>query len=65
MSYVFNPFTGTLDRNLGDVVGPASATDSNFAAFDTTTGKLIKDSGSSASSFATAHQVRRFSFFYS
>lgn len=39
---------------LGDVVGPASATDSNFASFDTTTGKLIKDSGSNASSFAPA-----------
>lgn len=39
---------------LGDVVGPASAVDSNFASFDTTTGKLIKDSGSKASDFATA-----------
>ena len=28
----------------GDVVGPASAVDSNLAAFNTTTGKLIKDS---------------------
>lgn len=38
----------------GDVVGPASAVDSNFAAFDTTTGKLIKDSGSKAADFAAA-----------
>lgn len=38
----------------GDVVGPASATDSNFAAFDTTTGKLIKDSTYNAASFAAA-----------
>ncbi len=38
----------------GDVVGPSSATDSNFAAFDGTTGKLIKDSTKSASDFATA-----------
>ena len=38
----------------GNVVGPASAVDSNFAAFDTTTGKLIKDSGSSALSFASS-----------
>jgi hypothetical protein len=37
----------------GDVVGPASVVDSNFPAFDTTTGKLIKDSGSKASDFAT------------
>lgn len=29
----------------GDVVGPASAIDSNLCAFDGTTGKLIKDSG--------------------
>jgi hypothetical protein len=29
----------------GDVVGPGSATDSDFAQFDTTTGKLIKDGG--------------------
>ncbi len=28
----------------GDVVGPASAVDGNIAAFDSTTGKLIKDS---------------------
>lgn len=40
----------------GDVVGPAVAVDSNFAAFDTTTGKLIKDSTVSAASFATAAQ---------
>lgn len=38
----------------GDVVGPASAIDSNFASFNTTTGKLIKDSGSKAADFATA-----------
>lgn len=29
----------------GDVVGPASATDGNLAAFDGTTGKLIKQAG--------------------
>lgn len=33
----------------GDVVGPASSTNSNFAAFDGTTGKLLKDSGVGAS----------------
>ena len=38
----------------GDVVGPSSSTDSNFAAFDGITGKLIKDSTSKASDFATA-----------
>ena len=38
----------------GDVVWPASATDSNFAAFDTTTGKLIKDSTKNSASFAPA-----------
>lgn len=40
----------------GDVSGPASAVDSNFAGFDSTTGKLLKDSGSAASDFATAAQ---------
>ena len=29
----------------GDVVGPASAVDNAIATFDTTTGKLIQDSG--------------------
>lgn len=33
-----------LGSGSGDVVGPASAVDSNLAAFDGTTGKLIKDS---------------------
>lgn len=40
----------------GDVTGPASAVADNFAAFNLTTGKLIKDSGYNASSFATAAQ---------
>lgn len=42
--------------NNGDVVGPASAINNNFAAFNLTTGKLIKDSGFSSASFATAAQ---------
>jgi hypothetical protein len=33
------------DQTNGDVVGPGSATDDNLAAFDGTTGKLLKDSG--------------------
>ena len=37
---------GTLSASGGgNVVGPASATDGDFALFDTTTGKLIKDGG--------------------
>jgi hypothetical protein len=40
----------------GDVVGPSSAINNNFAAFNLTTGKLIKDSGYNATSFATAAQ---------
>lgn len=40
--------------SAGDVVGPASAVNNNFAAFDTTTGKLIKDSGYNAASFQAA-----------
>lgn len=38
----------------GDVFGPASAVNNNFAAFDLTTGKLIKDSGYNSSSFQPA-----------
>jgi hypothetical protein len=38
----------------GDVIGPASAVADNFASFNATTGKLIKDSGSKASDFAAA-----------
>ena len=44
-----------LQTNLdGAVIGPASAVGNNFAAFDGTTGKLIKDSGYNSGSFATA-----------
>lgn len=38
----------------GDVVGPAGAVGSNFAGFDGVTGKIIKDSGSKATDFATS-----------
>jgi hypothetical protein len=40
----------------GDVTGPSSAVGDNFASFNSTTGKLIKDSGSKAADFATAAQ---------
>lgn len=45
---------GTGPAGSGDVVGPASAVNNNFAAFNLTTGKLIKDSGSNATSFDAA-----------
>lgn len=38
----------------GDVTGPASSTASNFALFDGTTGKLLKDTGVKAADFAAA-----------
>jgi hypothetical protein len=38
----------------GDVVGPASATNNAIAVFDGTTGKIIKDSGLTTSSFDPA-----------
>jgi len=38
----------------GDVTGPSSAAADNFVSFNSTTGKVIKDSGSKASDFATA-----------
>jgi hypothetical protein len=41
---------GTDGTGTGDVVGPSSATDNNIASFNGTTGKVIKDSGVSASS---------------
>jgi hypothetical protein len=50
-------WTPVAGGGSGDVVGPASAVNNNFAAFDATTGKLIKDSGSAATSFATSGSV--------
>lgn len=44
----------TTVAGTGDVVGPESATDGNFAVFDGATGKLIADSGKKASDFAAA-----------
>lgn len=38
----------------GDVVGPSSAVNNNIVAFDTTTGKLIKDSGVATGAIAAA-----------
>ncbi len=43
---------GASGSGSGDVIGPSSAVGNNFVAFDSTTGKLIKDSGFSSSSFA-------------
>lgn len=42
-----------LGTGTGDVVGPTSSTDSRLAAFDGTTGKLLKDSGYSAGAIFT------------
>jgi hypothetical protein len=43
---------GASGSGAGDVVGPASAVNDRLAAFDGTTGKLIKDSGYTQASFA-------------
>ena len=43
---------GAAGAGSGDVVGPSSAVDNRFAAFDGITGKLIKDSGYTFTSFA-------------
>ncbi len=40
----FSAISGGLPTGLGDVVGPASATDNAVARYDTTTGKLIQNS---------------------
>lgn len=45
---------GGVSGGTGDVIGPGTAADGNFSAFDTNTGKLIKDSGSKAADFAAA-----------
>jgi hypothetical protein len=44
---------GAGGGGTGDVVGPASAVDSDFAQFDGTTGKLIKDGGLSRTTDGT------------
>lgn len=44
-------------QGIGDVVGPASATDNNVVFFDGTTGKLIKDSGITLSGTNTGDQT--------
>jgi len=43
---------GVDGSGSGDVTGPSSSVDSNFAAFDGVTGKLIKDSGVKPSDFS-------------
>lgn len=49
-----NPANLSLSAGAGDVTGPVSAVDSNLAAFDTATGKLIKDSGKKITDLALA-----------
>ena len=39
------PYSSPSGSGTGDVVGPAIAVNNNFVTFNTTTGKLIKDSG--------------------
>jgi hypothetical protein len=45
---------GASGSGAGDVTGPSSAVNNRFVAFDGVTGKLIKDSGFTSSSFETA-----------
>jgi hypothetical protein len=45
---------GASGSGAGDVIGPASAVNNRLVAFDGTTGKLIKDSTYTASSFEPA-----------
>jgi len=49
-----------LTGGSGDVTGPAGAVDGNFAAFNTTTGKLIKDSGKTIADFMAAGSVTQY-----
>ena len=48
---------GADGAGTGDVMGPASAVDSNLASFDTITGKLIKDSGIPQANVAIKSEV--------
>lgn len=50
------PATVSGGGGSGDVVGPASSTNSHIALFDGITGKLLKDGGVSTADFATAAQ---------
>lgn len=45
LGYDGTKWTNTAVTGTGDVVGPASATDNAVARFDSTTGKLIQNSG--------------------
>lgn len=45
LGYDGTKWTNTAVSGTGDVVGPASATDNAIARFDSTTGKLIQNSG--------------------
>lgn len=44
----------------GDVVGPASSADGDFAQFDGTTGKLLKDGGFGPGDFVAESVNRRY-----
>lgn len=50
-----NSLVGSWNVSVGDVGWPASAVDNNFASFNLTTGKIIKDSGYNAASFTAAN----------
>ena len=54
-TYLRGDQTYATPAGTGDVVGPASAVDSRLAAFDSTTGKLLKDSGIDASAVIDAN----------
>ena len=47
-------FKGTDGTGSGDVIGPALSVDSNFAAFEGSAGKKIKDSGKCSGSFISS-----------
>ena len=54
-------FITVLAENIGDVVGPAGATDGHLALFDGATGKLIKDGGVPGAGSTDILQVQIFS----
>jgi hypothetical protein len=49
--------SGGSGGGLGDVVGPTSSTDGHIAAFDTTSGKLLKDGGKAVSDLSLVGHI--------
>jgi hypothetical protein len=63
-AYINSAWITLSTGGTGDVVGPASAVASNLAAFDGTTGKLIKDSGIAMADVLSIATIAQGDIFY-